>query len=159
MTPAEELTFLRTLQRNIRYFEVMGRAPLGTEWLRLKVVARMAALALVVAAGGAKAQGHMHGHEVMPDAVGRFYESWRRPDSPTISCCNLMDCYPTEAKFESGRWSAKRREDGAWLTVPASKIEQNRDSPDGRNHLCAPPPSRASAYENGVICFIAGAGG
>jgi hypothetical protein len=125
----------------------------------MNIPAKLAPLLCLVALCGPALGQHMHGHEVIPGNVGKFYEGWMRPDSPTISCCNLMDCYPTEAKFESGRWRAKRREDGAWLTVPASKIEQNRDSPDGRNHLCAPPPSRASAYENGVICFIAGAGG
>ena len=79
MTPAEELTFLRTLQRNIRYFEVMGRAPLGTEWLRLKVIARMAALALVVASGSAKAHDTWISRGNLKSPTGEM-------------CCGVGDC-------------------------------------------------------------------
>lgn len=88
----------------------------------------------------------------------RFYSTWMRPDKPSVSCCNLEDCYPTEARFHNGTWFAKRREDGKWLAVPPAKIEHNRDSPDGRNHLCAPKPAYEASYENGVICFKAGGG-
>lgn len=119
---------------------------------------RVLALALLLVPSLAAAQDHQHPTETITGDQAKFYETWKRPDSPTISCCNLADCYATEARMQNGRWRARRREDGKWLTVPASKIELNRDSPDGRNHLCAPPPDRASAYENGVICFIAGAG-
>lgn len=86
----------------------------------------------------------------------RFYSGWMMPDNPTRSCCNQMDCYPTEAKFEGGRWWAKRREDGAWIMIPESKIERTRDMPDARAHLCAPPPSAGGPQ---VFCFGAGAGG
>lgn len=119
---------------------------------------RMAALALFLSlTAPASAQDHHH----PPADVAlheQFYSTWMRPDLPSASCCNRADCYPAEARFQNGHWHARRREDGAWLVVPTKKIELNRDSPDGRNHLCAPPPARESNYENGVICFIAGSG-
>jgi len=93
-----------------------------------------------------------HHHPPQDAAIHEsFYKTWFMPDNPTVSCCNLKDCYPTEAKFKDGKWTARIRETGEWVTVPAVKVEQNRDSPDGRNHLCANP----SGY---VYCFIAGSG-
>lgn len=84
----------------------------------------------------------------------RFYNSWMMPDDRTRSCCHERDCYPTEARQIGGRWEARRREDGQWLVVPPEKIEQDRDNPDGRNHLCAPPPE----YGAKPYCFIIGGG-
>jgi hypothetical protein len=86
----------------------------------------------------------------------QFYSTWMRPDHPDLSCCGQYDCYPTEARNEDGVWFAKRREDGEWIRVPPEKIEHNRDSPDGRSHLCAPGPERV--YLVDVFCFIAGNG-
>lgn len=83
----------------------------------------------------------------------RFYKTWMMPDNPSISCCHERDCYPTEARKTLTGWEAKRREDGQWLRIPESKIERNRDNPDGRNHLCAPPPDGDRVY-----CFTIGGG-
>lgn len=88
----------------------------------------------------------------------RYYLGWMRPDMPHMSCCSGHDCYPTQARWRDGRWEARRREDGVWLAVPEEKIERHRDNPDGRAHLCAPPPEAAALYRSGVICFSAGAG-
>jgi hypothetical protein len=38
--------------------------------------------------------------------------------------------------------------------VPPQKIERNRDNPDGRNHVCMPPPSHSQA--GSVFCFSLG---
>lgn len=87
----------------------------------------------------------------------KFYSTWYMPDNPTKSCCNKADCYPTEVRIIGERVEAKRREDGAWLVIPERKIERHRDNPDGRNHLCAPPPG--SPYPAGtVFCFALGGG-
>src|SRR6478672_5436524 len=51
-----------------------------------------------------------------------------------------QDCYPTEIKYVGTTLFAQRREDGQWIAVPPQKIERNRDNPDGRNHVCMPPP-------------------
>src|SRR3982074_814713 len=68
----------------------------------------------------------------------KFYSTWFMPDQPSRSCCNKADCYPTEVKFQNGQWFAQRREDGKFIPVPWSKVERNRDNPDGRNHVCMP---------------------
>lgn len=92
-----------------------------------------------------------HSHD---DAAGRFYETWRKPDNRSQSCCSSRDCYSTDARYRDGEWYARRREDGKWLHVPAAKIETERDNPDGRNHLCALPPITG----DNVLCFIPGGG-
>ena len=111
---------------------------------------RAVILALLLTVVPAFAQ---HSHE---GAAGRFYETWRKPDNPSQSCCSHMDCYATEARFRDGEWYALRREDGKWLHVPQEKIETERNNPDGRNHLCAHPPITGS---NVPLCFIPGWGG
>jgi hypothetical protein len=85
----------------------------------------------------------------------QFYSTWHMPDHPWIGCCNNADCYPTEIKYVDGSIYAKRREDGKYILVPPEKVEQNRDNPDGRNHLCALPPARLSPSDT-VFCFALG---
>jgi hypothetical protein len=88
----------------------------------------------------------------------KFYSTWFMPDQPSRSCCNKADCYPTEVKFQNGQWFAQRREDGKFIPVPWSKVERNRDNPDGRNHVCMPPPTVTSYPPNTVFCFALGGG-
>ena len=88
----------------------------------------------------------------------KFYSTWYMPDQPTKSCCNKADCYPTEVTYRDGDVFARRREDGKWLRIPAAKVERNRDNPDGRNHLCAPPPTATHYPADTVFCFALGAG-
>jgi hypothetical protein len=85
----------------------------------------------------------------------KFYSTWHMPDNPAASCCNNADCYPTEIKYVDGNIYAKRREDGKFILVPAVKVERNRDNPDGRNHLCAPPPNFSRTSDT-VFCFALG---
>ncbi len=85
----------------------------------------------------------------------KFYSTWRMPDNPSVSCCNDADCYPTEIKYVDGTLYAKRREDGKYIPIPPDKVERNRDNPDGRNHLCAPPPNVLHP-SNTVFCFALG---
>lgn len=123
---------------------------------RLAIVV-IIATALAVAVSQSRAQHN--GHPPQDQAIHeQFYSTWMRPDAPDLSCCNKKDCYPVEARFTNGQWFAKRREDGKWLAIPASKIEHNRDSPDGRNHMCAPKPENESWSEGGVFCFSIGGG-
>jgi hypothetical protein len=102
-------------------------------------------------------QGHAERHHPPQDQAlhEKFYSTWHMPDNPTVSCCNNSDCYPTDIKYIEGRLYAKRREDGKFIYVPPQKVEHNRDNPDGRNHLCAPPPS-AYAPSDTVYCFALG---
>lgn len=107
----------------------------------------------------ALAQGHQH-----PPGDGdihdRFYSTWKVPNKgmPRISnCCSLKDCYPTEVRNRGGNWEFRRREDGAWLRIPDSRIEQfqidPRESPDNRSHVCAAAPPSVNVY-----CFTFGSG-
>lgn len=85
----------------------------------------------------------------------KFYSTWYMPDHPYTSCCNNADCYPTEIWYVDGSIYARRREDGKYILIPPNKVERNRDNPDGRNHLCAPPPSGYSSSDT-VFCFALG---
>lgn len=119
-------------------------------------------LAIIVALflfSPAQAQLHLHPPQDA-ELHAQFYSTWRMPNrgkERVQSCCNMVDCYPTDARLTNGIWYARRREDGAWIPVPAYKIEQNqsdpRESPDGRSHVCMPPPPRI-----GVFCFTLGSG-
>jgi len=101
--------------------------------------------------------GHAERHHPPQDQAlhEKFYSTWRMPDNPAVSCCNNADCYPTDIKYIDGRLYAKRREDGKFIFVPPQKVERNRDNPDGRNHLCAPPPNVYSPTDT-VYCFALG---
>jgi hypothetical protein len=85
----------------------------------------------------------------------KFYSTWHMPDHPNASCCNDADCYPTEIRYVDGNVYAKRREDGKYIPIPPEKVERNRDNPDGRNHLCAPPPNALHPSDT-VFCFALG---
>jgi hypothetical protein len=102
-------------------------------------------------------QGQVERHHPAQDQRlhERFYSTWHMPDNPSLSCCNDADCYPTDIKYMNGRIYAKRREDGKYILVPPEKVERNRDNPDGRNHLCAPPPDASHASDT-VFCFALG---
>jgi hypothetical protein len=104
------------------------------------------------------AQSSAHNHPPEDAALHEmFYSTWMMPDHPNVSCCNKQDCYPTEARFRDGFWEAKRREDGQFVRVPWEKVEQRRDNPDGRNHVCMPSPV-SSRRADEVYCFVLGGG-
>src|ERR1700704_2160835 len=101
-------------------------------------------------------QGVMRHHPPQDQALHeKFYAKWHMPDHPSLSCCNDADCYPTEIKYVDGKIYAKRREDGKYILIPPQQVERNRDNPDGRNHLCAPPPN-VSNLSDTVYCFALG---
>jgi hypothetical protein len=106
---------------------------------------------------GALAQEHRHHPPLDVQLHEKFYSTWFMPDEPSKSCCNMADCYPTQVKYHEGQWWALRREDQKYIPVPWRKVEINRSNPDGRNHLCAPPPSSHYA-PNTVFCFALGGG-
>lgn len=104
----------------------------------------------------AQAQEHHHPAADV-ELHEKFYSTWMMPDHPYRSCCNNQDCYPTEVRFRDGFWEARRREDGHYIRVPWEKIEQRRDNPDGRNHVCMPPPGRGYP-DTEIFCFALGSG-
>jgi hypothetical protein len=108
---------------------------------------------LVFVVSTAVAQHHHPGSS----SAREIYSTWYMPDNPTSSCCNNADCYPTEIKYVGGSIYARRREDGKYIFIPPQKVERNRDNPDGRNHLCAPPPNSLQPAD-AVFCFSLGGG-
>jgi hypothetical protein len=115
----------------------------------------MGLILVVTAASTAEAQ---HRHPPQDEALHeKFYSTWYMPDNPARSCCNNADCYPTEIKYVGGNIYARRREDGQYILIPPQKVERNRDNPDGRNHLCAPPPNSYYPADT-VFCFSLGGG-
>jgi hypothetical protein len=53
-----------------------------------------ASLVLVVSTAAAQ-----HRHPPEDQALHeKFYSTWYMPDNPNSSCCNDVDCYPTEVK-------------------------------------------------------------
>jgi hypothetical protein len=125
------------------YLFALGGA--GSKWLPALFVG-----GLIAISGCAHAQerpGHTH-----EGAVGKFYQSWMMPDSPRTSCCHDQDCSPIASRLVNGEWEAEV--DGEWIRIPSHKIEQDRDSPDGRSHLCG----RKFWSGFAVFCFIRGGG-
>jgi hypothetical protein len=108
-------------------------------------------LLLALLPAGAWAQEHKHPTKTITGATAKFYETWGRPDDPMVSCCDKQDCDAvSEVRLVGDQWEARREIDGVWLRIPPEKIEQLRDSPDGRSHMC----SRGTT----VYCFKLGAG-
>lgn len=110
---------------------------------------------------GARAQEHRHSVADVP-LHEKFYKDWMQPPARTISCCNKQDCYPTTIKQdEDGHHWALRREDGAWIKIPAYMLEQNqgleeniRQAPDHQSHVCMQPPG----FGDSVYCATIGTG-
>src|SRR5215813_1245161 len=76
-----------------------------------------------------------------------FYSQLRRNGGG--SCCNLMDCRPTQSRIVGDHYEVKV--DGVWTPVPYGKIN-NVVAPDGGAHVCAP---RQVGPNKGVIfCVI-----
>lgn len=123
----------------------------GIGWLIFSAACFVALLFLMSAYCARAAEGHTH-----EGAVGKFYQSWMMPDNRGVSCCHDQDCAPAASRLVNGKWEAER--DGEWVQIPDQKVETERDSPDGRSHLCG---KRYSAFGNGgvaVFCFVPGAG-
>ena len=63
-----------------------------------------------------------------------FYSKLNRNDGKG-SCCNLMDCRPTQSRMAGDHYEVKV--DGEWTPVPNDKIN-NVVAPDSGAHVCAP---------------------
>jgi hypothetical protein len=135
-----------------RVLKIGGLAPVS-----LALVIAILMIAAFFQVSQARAQDH--NHPAADVAIHeKFYSTWMMPDRPEVSCCNRQDCYPTEVRFREGFWEAKRREDGVYVRVPWEKVEKNRDSPDGRNHVCMPPPNHRGYLGMQVFCLALGSG-
>ncbi len=134
--------------------ERLSRAMRGpTPWIGV-----IGTILFIVMMNAAYGQEH-RGHPAQDMAIHqKFYQSWMMPDNRSASCCHDEDCSPAESRFEDGRWMARKvGETGEFTPVPPTKVERDRDSPDGRSHLCG----RHYDFAKGkltVFCFIAGGG-
>lgn len=95
---------------------------------------------------------HPPEHQSLHD---RFYRGWMMPDNRQVSCCSEKDCAPAQSRLVDGRWQARNSDDEEWVNIPPNKVETERDSPDGRSHLCK-LKMIGSTY---VYCFLPAAGG
>jgi hypothetical protein len=87
----------------------------------------------------------------------KFYSTWMMPDNRAVSCCHNEDCAPAQSKLINSDWYARKSDNEDWVLIPSRKIERDRDTPDGRSHLCG----RRYGFTGGefsVFCFIAGSG-
>lgn len=129
----------------------------GAGWV-IFITASVISLVFFVTALVGRAQGQEHhGHRLQDmELHHKFYNSWMMPDNRAISCCHDQDCRPAEARMVNGQWMARQDgDDGDFTPIPPDKVETERDTPDGRNHLCG----RRDGRNFTTFCFIAGAGG
>jgi len=63
-----------------------------------------------------------------------FYSKLNRNDGKG-TCCDLMDCRPTQSRMVGDHYEVKV--DGEWTPVPNDRIN-NVVAPDGGAHVCAP---------------------
>lgn len=126
----------------------------ATFWLTVAVVCMGIFWTLLMWIKPALAQ-HAPEHMALHD---KFYNTWMMPDNRAVSCCHGEDCQPAEAYQKNGQWFARQEKDaGDFTPIPSGKVEQDRDAPDGRSHLCG----RRYGFNSGgftVFCFIAGSG-
>ena len=125
-------------------------------WIILGAVVVVALMFAVVAVFAD--EPHKHRPQDL-DLHHKFYNTWKMPDNRAISCCHDQDCQPAEAhQLPNGQWEARQEGDtGNFTPIPPQKVEYDRDSPDGRNHLCGRRLGIGNDFY--VYCFIAGAGG
>lgn len=115
------------------------------------IVFALAVVGILAAARIVRAGPDGHTHQ---GATGRFYQNWKMPDAPWTSCCHDQDCAPAASKFENGQWFARWKDSDEWAPIPPEKIERERETPDGRSHMCA----RWQLGSLTVFCFIRGGG-
>ena len=77
-----------------------------------------------------------------------FYSKLNRNDGRG-SCCNLMDCRPTQSRMVGDHYEVKV--DGEWTPVPNDKIN-NVIAPDGSAHVCA--PRQVGPNKGVVFCVV-----
>jgi hypothetical protein len=81
-----------------------------------------------------------------------FYSKLKRNDGQG-SCCNLMDCRPTQSRMVGDHYEVKV--DGAWTPVPYDKIN-NVVAPDGGADSASGHPVRANVVSISSILPLAG---
>lgn len=68
-----------------------------------------------------------------PSPLSDWYKSLRQPGTG-ISCCDISDCRPVEARTSGEGWEFDAS--GRWVAVPSTKVIQNKPNPTGRAVAC-----------------------
>jgi hypothetical protein len=128
------------------YIEDMGLGPGVGMGLRKFITLLGGALSVFLCVSAAAQEGYYgEGHDKWHQG---FYSKLKRNDGQG-SCCNLMDCRPTQSRMVGDHYEVKV--DGEWMPVPKDKIN-NVVAPDGGAHVCAP---RQEGRNKGVLfCVI-----
>jgi hypothetical protein len=108
---------------------------------------KTAAVFLIASSIPAFAQEGHHGvgHEKWHAS---FYSKLMRKDGKG-SCCNLIDCSPTQSRMVNGQYEVKV--EGEWTRVDPSVI-QNVSAPDGGAHVCA--PKQRGSNKGVLFCVV-----
>jgi hypothetical protein len=131
---------------------------LGKIFILAVVAVTVIAVLVVLVAKAFAQEPHKHRPQDL-EIHHKFYNSWMMPSNRKVSCCHDQDCQPAEARqLPNGQWEARQEGDtGSFTPVPPDKVEYDRDSPDGRNHLCGRRLGIGNDFY--VYCFIAGTSG
>lgn len=86
---------------------------------------------------------------------GAWFKSLK--DASGRSCCDISDCQRTEAKWEGDGWTAVVN--GAWRSIPASKVLRKPHSIDGDAYVCNGPDLNFDEDGGGkmpgiIHCFV-----
>jgi hypothetical protein len=161
---ARQFAYFRTLQKNLRLYETLYGDVCGVSMLRRHVIEEMrrlaklmrygvAACALMLIATAALAQDVGHRHHPAADMPlhEKFYSGWYMPDNPT----NRAASKPTATRQRSNTRAAfctpGAVKTGAGCGFQRRRSSMHRDNPDGRNHICAPPPKHQLSGWDGLL--------
>jgi hypothetical protein len=125
---------------------LLARADEGIELKRCNFIAALGCAFSLFLCLGAAAQDEYHaGHDKWHQG---FYSKLKRNDGQG-SCCNLMDCRPTQSRMVGDHYEVKVG--GDWMSVPNDKIN-NVVAPDGGAHVCA--PEQVGRHKGELFCVI-----
>jgi hypothetical protein len=116
-----------------------------SNWRNVKTLLAGVLPIFAFVSAGAQEGYHGAGHQ---DWHEGFYSKLKRNDGGG-SCCNLMDCRPTQSRMVGDHYEVKV--DGEWIPVPSDKIN-NVVAPDGGAHVCA--PRQIGANKGVLFCVI-----
>lgn len=93
---------------------------------------------------------------------GIWFKSLQQPKTGD-SCCDIANCYRTDAEWRDGEWWAEVR--GHWVAVPEETILEDMKSIDGEAYVCIanmpmglarplPEAQTQRIIRDGIYCFV-----
>lgn len=82
-----------------------------------------------------------------------WFKSLHRPGTG-ISCCDIADCRPTEAKWQGNRWWAVVL--GQWQLIPPESVLKSPHSLDGNAYVCLGESHEIDGHkvDTLIYCFV-----